>query len=445
MVNVRRLAVEALTRVHGAGGYSSIVLDNLISQKELTDVDRALLSHLFYGVIERRLTLDYVLEQGSSTKLRKMHPTVREILRLGAYQILYMDRIPVSAAVNEAVKLTRAMGQPRASGLVNALLRRVDREGKAWLEALPTTLAGHSIRHSCPEELLRLWSDAYGEEIALALAADSNETADTHLRVNTLQTTAKQLGERLSEHNISYKIDILLQNCISLNANFGRKTLVSEAKKWYYHQDRASQLCCEALGAQPGEQIIDVCAAPGGKSLTTAQYMNNQGKILACDIYPEKCHTMRRRAEQFGVSILETRVRDASLPCTAEEYERFDRVICDVPCSGLGAIRRKPEIRYKPLSEFADLPSLQYKILCASADLVKRGGVLQYSTCTLNPAENEEVVDRFMREHTDFEPITLPLTACFEVAGLPPSWQLTLLPPIHQTDGFFIAAMRKKE
>lgn len=441
----RRAAVKALSRVHESGGYSHIVLDNELTFAAWPEAERALFSRLFYGTIEREMTLDYVIGRASSTPLRKMHPLLREILRTGAYQILFMERIPDSAAVNEAVSLTRAVGQPRAAGLVNAVLRRISREGAESLRALPDTPEGDSLRYSCPLELLRLWQTAYGKQRARELAASSQEPPRHYLRINTLKTTRQAVETLLQEHSISYKTDNVLQNCICLTANFGAKPLAPETKNWYYHQDRASQLCCEALMAFPGESVADVCAAPGGKSLTTAQYMENRGTVLACDLYEAKSRMVAQRAQAFGATCIETGVRDAAAPCDPALRERFDRVICDVPCSGLGVIRRKPEIRYKPLDSLTELPERQYRILTESAAMVRPGGRLQYSTCTLNPAENEQVVERFLAAHPEFEPVTLPLDACFEALGQAPDWRITLFPPVHQTDGFFIAALRKKE
>lgn len=442
----RDMAVSALSKVHEKGGYSHIVLENALKKAaELPASEKALFSRLFYGVIERALTLDYVIAAYCRVPLKKMHPLVREILRTGVYQLLYMDRIPASAAVNEAVTLTRKVGQPRAAGMVNAVLRKVSAEGDSLLSALPTTIEGAEIRYSCPRELLQFWSKAYGEKTALKLAESSLEQPAAYLRVNTLKMSVEAFCQRLTEHTISYQTDEILQNCICLETSFEAKPLAYELKNWYYHQDRASQLCVEALGAKAGERVADVCAAPGGKSLTVAQYMQNTGFLMACDLYDHKCRVMKERADEYGISCMETRVRDAAVPCEAELKGSFDRVLCDVPCSGLGVIRRKPEIRYKDLSEFSTLPDLQYQILCASAELVRPGGRLQYSTCTLNPAENQGVTERFLAEHRDFEAVTLPITSCFEQAGIAPSWQITLFPHIHRTDGFYIAAMRKKE
>ena len=219
--------------------------------------------------------------------------------------------------------------------------------------------------------------------------------------------------------------------------------LETDEKNCYYYQDIASQWACYALGALPGERIADVCAAPGGKSFTVAQAMENRGQVVSCDVYDHKCRTISARAKQYGITVVETAVRDASVPCDAAWRGAFDRVICDVPCSGLGVIRRKPEIRYKDLSALRDLPALQYTILEQSAELVRRGGVLQYSTCTLNPAENEVIAERFLREHPEFSPRILPLDSCFAAMGAEPSHTITLFPPVHGSDGFFIAGFIK--
>lgn len=441
--NPRKAAVQALVQFHREKAYSNIAVDNLLKNTDMPLQDQALFSRLFYGVIERRLTIEYVLSNCSTTPLKKMHPLVADILRVGAYQLLFMDKIPPSAAVNEAVKCTKTMKQERASGFVNGVLRGVERNKARLMENLPAGEEGEEIRFSCPRELIALWKTSYGEETAFALLEEINRVPDTVIRVNTLKTSWENLEERLKIAGINYQTFSGLEDCFRLNCASFLKKLESGANNWYYHQDAASQFACAAFGAQPGERVADVCAAPGGKSFTTAQRMENRGRILACDIYPAKCDAMEQRAAGLGINILETAVRDASAPCPKPLEEAFDRVMCDVPCSGLGVIRRKPEIRYKPLEGFSDLPALQYAILEQSARMVRPGGVLQYSTCTLNPAENEAVAQRFLEKHPEFSPRILPLEPCFEAAGIKPDWKITLFPHIHQTDGFFIAGYIK--
>ncbi len=444
MADARIAVVKALCTLHREKCYSNIVLDELLKTGELSEKDRAFASRLFYGVIERRLTIDYVLEQASSVPLRKVHPLVLETLRVAVYQLLYMDKIPPSAAVNEAVSGVRRLKQGNASGFVNGVLRGILRRRDTLFANLPAGDTALSITHSCPTELIAFWREAYGEEQMRALVGSINDVPESYVRVNTLCTTDEEFGKTLENVGVSYQIHADVSHCFELKCAYLGNKLELMDKNCYYYQDKASQYACLALDAQPGESVADVCAAPGGKSFTTAQYMQNSGRLLSCDVYPHKCETIERRAAQLGITIVDTAVRDASIPCPEPLKGKFDRVICDVPCSGLGVIRRKPEIRYKSLDELKELPALQYAILERSAELLKAGGVLQYSTCTLNPAENEQIVERFLSEHAEFSPRVLPLKACFEAAGAAPSHILTLFPHIHKTDGFFIAGFEKK-
>ena len=441
--DARRAAVEALLKINHSGGYSNIVLDNLLKSGVLTPQDQIFATRLLYGVTERRLTIDYALEQCSSVALKKMHPTVLEILRLGVYQLLYMDRIPASAAVNEAVKLTRQMQQGKASGFVNGVLRSVERKKDRLFENLPIGDAGDAVRYSCPEPLISLWKKAYGEETARALLEHINDLPETTIRLNTLKMTAQEFENQLSEADIVYRREPQLPACYYLQNGSDGKRLAKIVKNCYYHQDAASQIDCLALGARPGERVADVCAAPGGKSFTIAQGMENSGELLSGDLYAAKCEAMEARAAELGITMMRTAVREASRPCPEPLLSVCDRVLWDVPCSGLGVIRRKPEIRYKPLADFADLPAIQYAILERAAAMCRPGGVLQYSTCTLNPAENEGVAARFLREHSDFQPRMLPLSHWFTQAGMELGASITLFPHIHNTDGFFVAGFVK--
>ncbi len=444
-VSVRATTAAALADCHRRQGYSNIILDELLKASDLSATDRSLLSRLFYGVIERRLTLDYVMGRCSSTPIRKMHPLVRETLRVAIYQILYMDRIPASAAVNEAVTAVRQLNQGHASGFVNGVLRGVLRAKDMLFDTLPAGDEGLSIRYSCPRELIAFWRKAYGEERMRELLNAMNEKSPEYVRVNTLKATDTEFSNLLSNFGISHQKHPDLPHCFQVNCAYLLNKLESDAKNCYYYQDVASQWASAALDAQPGERIADVCAAPGGKSFAAAQAMENEGTVLACDVYPHKCDTIAKRAEMYGITILQTAVRDAASTVPDALRASFDRVICDVPCSGLGVIRRKPEIRYKELSSLQDLPALQYTILEHSAQLVRAGGVLQYSTCTLNPAENEEIVERFLREHPEFSPRVLPITPCFEALGTPLHHCITLFPSVHHSDGFFIAGFIKNE
>lgn len=443
--DARTAVVRTLQRFRRENGYSNLLLDSLLSRGEFSAQDQAFVSRLFYGVLERQITLDYALSCCASQPLHRCHPVVLDILRVGSYQLLYMDKVPPAAAVNEAVRCAKAMKQGHASGFVNGVLRQVSRRGQELLSELPEGREGDEIRYSCPGELLSLWTEDYGPAITRGLLDSLNETPDAVLRINTLRTTPDTFAQMLQNHGINYQTCCDLPDCFRLKCPSLLKNLESEATNWYYYQDIASQWACSAFGARPGERVADVCAAPGGKSFTVAQHMENRGELVAGDIHAFKCEDMERRARSLDIRMLRTGVRDASTPCPAEWRRSFDRVMCDVPCSGLGVIRRRPEIRYKSLASFNELPELQYAILKQSAEMVRPGGVLQYSTCTLRKAENEQVVTRFLRENPQFSPRILPLSACFEAAELPPHWYITLFPHIHQTDGFFIAGFTRNE
>ncbi len=438
----RLQAVNALMKIHQGGGYSHIVLENMRKDSGLSGADRGLFTALVYGTVERRLTIDYFLSRVSAVKLKRIHPFVLEVLRTAVYQLLFLDKIPPSAAVNEAVELAKRNKQKQAAGFVNGVLRGIIRKQADIWASLPQGEEGLSIRYSCPLPLLRLWRGAYGE-LTDGLLASLYGAPPATVRVNTLKTTAEDLLTELEKSGCRAEKHPILPDCLVIQRENGIKLDFLEEK--CYYQDAASQAAVLALSPQEGERLADVCAAPGGKSLTAALLMCNKGSIQSGDLYPEKCGTIAHRAERLSISIIETAVRDASQPCKEEWRSAFDRVMCDVPCSGYGVIRRKPEIRYRDPAQFATLPELQLKILHESAAMVRPGGVLQYSTCTLSPRENEAVAVRFLAEHPDFEPRTLtPLVPFFEQSGLPVSGQITLFPHLHQTDGFFIAGFVKR-
>ncbi len=438
--DARHAAVTALLRIQEQGGYSNIVLDELLEHLSLPSSERAMTARLVYGVTERRLTIDYLLNKVSSTPVKQMAPAVREILRVGVYLLQFTDGVPAFAAINESVSLTRSFGCGRLSGFVNGVLRAVQREADRLLGELPDTDKGLEIRYSCPRAHIRAWRQAYGEERMRGLLESLNDAPPAYIRVNTCRTTAEDLVAVLTDAGVTCTPIDGLPNALCVSPAQALHRLPDEIKTHFYYQDAASQWCCYALGAQPNERIADVCAAPGGKSLTVAQYMSNRGVIAAADLYEQKCATINRRAAQYGLTCINAQQRDASNAPAADRIGQYDRVICDAPCSGMGVVRRKPEIRYKDPADFADLPALQLQILSQAAKLVRIGGVLQYSTCTLRPEENEQVAEAFLASHPAFAPRSLPLETCFVQAGLPVSHQITLFPHIHGTDGFYIAS-----
>lgn len=426
MADARLTALRGLSEVFGQGGYSNLVLESLMRKNELSGQERAFCTALFYGVVERRITLDWVLGRYSRQPVEKLSPAVRDILRMAVYQLLYMPSVPESAAVNEAVKETRSMKVASAAGYVNGVLRAFLRDGKRI--ALPKNEArALSVRYSVPEALITLWRQSYGKEKTEAILAGSQSPAPLFIRVNTQKTTADELLEKLAEEDITAE-KTAVENALRLK-NAGDVTRLSAFREGLFHvQDLSSQKCAAALAARPGHRVLDVCAAPGGKSFTLAERMNDRGSLLAMDLYPHRLRLVEDGAARLGLACLRTRANDAQI------YEKslgaFDRVLCDVVCSGYGVIRRKPEIRYKDPAEAAALPETQLAILTASARYLADGGRLVYSTCTLNPAENEGVVEAFLRQNSGFCLLAEPVTCLPEKDG---------------GDGFFYAVLEKRQ
>ena len=440
----RAAALKALLRVDSEGAYSNLVLDHTLSEFHLEARDRSLATTIFYGTLERRITLDYVIGRFSSTPFNKISPVALEILRLGLYQILYLDKVPASAAVDESVKLAKTCGAKRASGFVNAILRNFLRSGGRLppFQSGTSPLRKLSVAYSCPEWIIALWSRAYGKDIAFRLLKSMLQKPDLFARVNNTRIGEEQLIERLRLEG---------QNAVRVSwpdhaIRFDKGTDPARGRCWreglFHIQDLSSQVLCALIAPQAGATVLDVCSAPGGKAFTLAESMKNSGTVLAFDKSRKKAGLIRKGAQRLCLSSVKTGVRNAAAP--EENPEPGEIVLCDVPCSGLGVLRRKPEIRYKSHDPIDSLPDLQYLILCKSSELVKHGGLLFYSTCTLNPAENGSVARRFLTEHAEFLPHPISLPQTFPRVVKEPRHQMTLLPYAHGTDGFFFAAFRRR-
>ncbi len=441
----RTAALDALLHVDVEEGYSNLVLDKTLRAYGLRGRDASLASALFYGVLERRIPLDWVLRKFSKTPLEKLSPAVLGILRIALYQILYMDKIPASAAVNEAVNCAKENKKTaKASGFVNGVLRSVLRSGDpmSLLPGEEDPVLAASVRYSCPEWILRLWQNAYGAEITQGLLESLSQHPPVYVRVNTTRTSAQSLCALLEQSGVRAQAVPWLPDALMLEGTGAIAELPAYQQGLFHVQDLSSQLVCGLLGAKPGERIIDVCAAPGGKSFTIAQRMENRGELLSFDLYKKKAGLIRQGAQRLGLPVIRAGVRDAANP--EKPLEPADRVLCDAPCSGLGIIRRKPEIRYKPEESIRGLPEIQRGILDRTAELVRPGGVLLYSTCTLHPAENARTAAYFLERHPEFEPLPLKLPEGVARAIAEPENQLTLFPHIHKTDGFFAALFRRR-
>ena len=443
MTGAREAALRALLRVDTEGAYSNLALDHLLSGLSIDARDRSLATTIFYGVLERRITLDYVIGHFSSIPLSKISPVALELLRIGIYQILYLDKIPASAAVNESVNLAKTCGAKRASGFINAVLRNFVRSGGKQPPFGPeiAPLRRLSVEYSCPEWIIALWEKAYGKRTARLLLQSMAQKPDLFARVNNTLVSEEQLIERLCGERLEAEPVAWPECAVHLKAGTELADSACYREGLFHIQDLSSQILCAFIDPQPGETVADVCAAPGGKAFTLAERMKNQGRVLAFDKYPQKAALIQEGARRLSLSCISAGVRDAADP--KENLESADRVLCDVPCSGLGVLRRKPEIRFKSPGPIDSLPDLQYLILCKSSELVRKGGMLYYSTCTLNPAENRAVADRFLDEHAEFAPQPLPLPETFRREVEEPENQMTFLPYLHGTDGFFAASFRR--
>ena len=390
-MSARKLAVQLLNRTEQEQSYSNLLLDSALSQSQLDDRDKRLCASLYYGVIERRITLDAVISHYSKQPLRKLDCTVRNILRLGIYQLLYCDQIPSRAAVNESVKLTKTCRKASASGFVNAVLRGFLRD-ECKVPYPKGKKAAMVVEYAVPQWLLEKLLDAYGEETTRAFLADALQPANRFIRQNPAACTGA-LGDAVSPTN--------LPGAYELHTGDIRK-LPEFRKGWFYVQDLSSQICALALGAKPGETILDLCAAPGGKTCTIAAGMAQSGMVYAFDLAAHRVKLIQDNVKRLGLQNVTASQGDAAE--FREEYAGADRVLCDVPCSGIGVLRHKPEVKEKSPEDLAQLPQLQLAILENGARYVKPDGILQYSTCTILKEENENVAKAFLQKHPEFVP-----------------------------------------
>lgn len=436
-MGARETALCALMACRQSGAWANVVLKDYTKRDHLDSRDAALAARLCYGTIQNRAKLDFYLNQLLTQKGKSLHPVVRDILHLGLYQIYEMDKIPASAAVNESVALTKKyVKNPKAGPLVNAVLRNAVRT-KGQLQE-PTS---YEDRYSHPAELVSLLKANLPkgklEEVLIA----NNTAPETMVQVNTLRTTAEKLTEDLQREGVTAVSHPWMPDCLVLSGGGDLEKMKAFQKGDFYVQDPASKLAvlCARLPKE-GARVLDCCAAPGGKSFATAIAMEGNGSIVSCDLHQHKTALMEKGAQRLGLSSISVRLQDATVR-VGEWENAMDVVLADVPCSGLGIIRKKPDIRYKDIAETKALPKLQLQILENQSAYVKKGGVLMYSTCTILKRENEQVVEAFLRAHPEFclEPLNLPGNFPKNESGM-----LTLLPGEYDTDGFFICRLRRQ-
>lgn len=436
-MGARDTALSALIACRKNGAWSNGVLKEYIRRDDLDRRDGALAARLCYGVLQNRGKLDFYLKQLLTGKIKDLQPVVRDILHLGLYQLFMMDKIPQSAAVNESVYLTKkyCRNQRNAPGLVNAVLRNAIRSCNSLKQ--PVSLAD---RYSHPQKLIDVLCDYIGKGRLETMLQANNDIPDTVIQVNTLRTTTADLIQKLEQEGVSVKEHPWLADSLVIRSTGDIEQLESFQKGLYYVQDAAAKLSVLCAGIKEPCNVLDCCAAPGGKSFAAAILMQGKGSIQSCDVHAHKTKLIQNGAERLGITSIQSNLQDATSD-NAQWHNKMDVVIADVPCSGYGIIRKKPDIRYKDPDAMKQLPQLQLQILSKQAEYVRPGGILMYSTCTLIREENEGVVERFLENHPNFTTEPLPLGKPFSenTTGM-----LTLVPGEYDTDGFFICRLRRK-
>lgn len=446
----RGLAVEILTLVEEEKAYANLLLQKRLEQLA-SSMDRHLCTLLVNGVSKNRLTLDFAMRRHLRKPISALPREVRGILRIGAFQLLYLDKIPPAAAVHESVELTKTKYN-KFSGLVNGVLRQVLQTGWdfAWPDAQKEPIRYLSVRYSHPEWLVRRWYKRWGLTETEELCRANNEPATTWVRTNTLKISRAGLQEMLLAEGVQVTEGSRVPESLTIMGFGALERLESFQAGYFTVQDESSQLVAHVLGPLPGQAVLDVCSAPGGKTSHLAQLMKNQGQILAFDVHPHKLKLINDLAGRLGIGIIKTCLGDArELP----EIKNFSqhKVLVDAPCSGLGVLRRKADLRWhKEEQDLAELPQLQLAILERAAAAVTVGGELLYSTCTIEPEENFEVVKAFRALHPEFIPVDIAEGLPFRLLDEKDRHQaqkgmLQLLPHRHRMDGFFLAKFRRVE
>lgn len=436
---VREVAMQVLQKVHVEGAYANVTFAQTLREMRMEERDRRFLTELVYGTVKAGNTLDYMIGRYVAD-IRKAQPAIRELLRLGFYQIFCMDRVPPSAACNTAVELAKKHGRRGADSFVNGVLRAAVREPER--AALPDGKDAHALalRTWHPKWMVERWIHAFGYEQAEALCRCNNTSAPLSVRVNTLRTDRAALMDEFARVGAEVSSSLYVPEGIVLCTHDALDDLAPLREGLAQVQDESSMLVAHVLDPRPGMTVIDACAAPGGKTTHIAQRMENRGHILAFDIYEEKLHRIERNAKRLGISIIEARLHDAREIGT-HYAGQADRVLVDAPCSGLGVLRRKPDARWrKNPSDAKTLPPLQRVILASAAEAVKPGGILVYSTCTMEECENARVVEDFLRTHADF---VLEETGAFLPVVKTAEHMVQIMPEEGGPDGFFIVRMRR--
>ena len=438
----REIALMVLLEINAQKAYSNIKLNESLS-RDMDTRDENLVREIVYGIIENRIYLDYIISNASKIKLKKIHSIILEILRIGIYQILYMDRIPNSAAVNESVKLAKKYGHKGTIGYVNGVLRAISRDPDKYTYIDDSNKIDYiSIKYSHPKWMVARWIGEYGFEFTEALCKANNETPSLNIRVNTLKTSKNDLISSLHNKGINLKEALYARDCLIVDQAQNITDLDEFRDGLFTIQDESSMLVAQIMNPQKGSNVLDVCSAPGGKSTHMAQIMDNKGLIISRDIYEHKIHLIDENARRLGIDIIKAENMDA-LEKDENLIGKMDYILLDAPCSGLGLIRRKPEIKWnRSEDDIATLSKLQYDIIMNVKDYLRVGGVLVYSTCTIEKDENINLIKRFIEENPNYSLTNIEDN--FDYKAKLDTLQegyIQLFPHIHKTDGFFIAKM----
>jgi 16S rRNA (cytosine967-C5)-methyltransferase len=446
-LNPREIAVKIISEINEEDAYSNISLqDHFTLYSHLSSLDKAFITEIVNGTIRHMNTIDYVINHFSKIKTNKMKALILSILRSGVYQILFMSKVPFSAACNEAVKIAKNRGLGGLSGFVNGVLRNIARntENISYPDSKDNLLEYISIKYSFPQWIIKYWLKSYPQQFVEELCNASNNNPQITIRCNTLKTNKESLTNTLLKEKLEVSNGIYLEEALHISKTSAINELSSFKKGLFQVQDESSMLVSRILSPKLGEKILDVCSAPGGKATHCGELMNNQGKIFARDIHEHKLNLIKASAERLGISIIETEAYDATI-LDNEKISQMDRVMIDAPCSGLGIIRKKPDIKWKKSSSnLDDLVEVQRKILTVCSQYVKPDGILVYSTCTISDQENIENIKWFV-ENSDFvleniSPYIPKSLQCDSSKG----GYIQLYPNTHNCDGFFIARLRRK-
>ena len=427
MDKARLAAVKTVYEVNANGAYSNVALAQILRQEKLNDLDRRFCTELVYGTIKAGASLDWKLSKYLTRPLDKVEQKILAVLRVGLYQIFFLDRVPNSAAVNESVELTKTFVNIGASKFVNGVLRSAVRQPEKSDFPATDDVESIALKMFHPTWLVKLFADEFGIDAAKKICAINNTESPLCLRVNKLKSTRKKIVAELEKISAQFELSKIAPEGIICRSHGSLDKFKPLKAGLCQVQDESSMTVAPLLNPKAGDFVIDCCAAPGGKTTHIAELMNNRGKIIAADIYDIKIDHIRQNSKRLGINIIEPILLDARV--IGEKYfERADKVLVDAPCSGLGVIRRKADIRWKKNpAELDELPTLQLEILNSAAKSVKRGGTLVYSTCTIIKRENENVVEKFLSVNSDFK---LVETKKF-------------LPHIDNTDGLFAAKLIK--